>query len=55
MNIRSVLKYTQLFSIWATYFGKRALKTVNLLESNALNCYLKMTADLHQIGRKMRE
>ena len=55
MNIRSVLKYTQFFSLWVTYFGNRALKTVKLWESNVLNCCLKMTADLRKIGRKMRE
>ena len=40
-----VLKYTQLFFLWATHFGKRTLKT--LLESIALICCVKVTtADL---------
>ena len=49
-----VLKYRQLFFLWATHFGERALKT--LLESNVLNCCLKITkTDLRKIGLKMRE
>ena len=38
----------QLSFFWATHLGKRTLKTVKLLELNALNC-------LHKIGLKMRE
>ena len=51
-----VLKYsiTQLFFLWATYFGKRALET--LLESIILICCVKVTmADLRKVGLKMRE
>jgi len=51
-----ILKYTQLFSLWGTHFGKRTFKTVKLLESIILNCCAKGTmADLRKIGPKMRE
>ena len=51
-----ILKYTQLFSLWGTHFGKRTLKTVKLLESIILNCCAKETMiDLHKIRLKMRE
>ena len=53
---RKVIKYTQLFFLWATHFGKRTFETlVKLLESNFLNCCLKIAFDLHKIGLKMRE
>ena len=49
-----VLKYTQLFFLWATHFGKRTLKT--LLESIVLICCVRVTtADLCKVGLKMRE
>ena len=50
-----VLKYTQLFSLWAMHLGKRTLKTLKLFESNISNCCLQITtADLCKIGPKMR-
>ena len=40
----------------AFLFGKRTFETlVKLLESNFLNCCLKIAFDLHKIGLKMRE
>ena len=46
-----VLKYTQIFHLWATHFGKRTLK-----ESKVFNYCLKITmVDLPKIGVKMRE
>ena len=49
-------KYTQVFFLWAMHFGKRTLKTVKLLESNILNCCLKITmVDLSKVSQKVRE
>ena len=54
---KSTIKYTRLFFLWAMHSGKRTLRDlVKLLESNILNCCLKLTmADLCKIGLKMRE
>ena len=57
--MEKILNYTQRFflQVWATHFRiKTTLKTVKSLESNVLNCCLKITmADLRKIGVKMRE
>ena len=54
MNIWKCTKVYTASLFMAMHFGKRALKT--LLESNVLNCCLKITtADLRKIGLKIRE
>ena len=58
MNIWKCSKVYRAFLFMGHTFWKESLKTedrVKLLESNVLNCCVKITGDLRKIGRKMRE
>ena len=47
--------YTAFLFMGHTLWKESVEDRVKLLESNVLNCCLKIMADLHKIGRKMRE
>ena len=57
MNIWKCTKVNTAFLFMAHAFWKDNIEDrVKLLESNVLNCCLKIpTADLHKIGLKMRD